>query len=126
MPGYPRARFRHLAAAGFSPVSHRGLCRVPDPLPSRSALRLRTVSRSEGRGILASLEQLQTEVGQLLGRQEFRCSRDEPEGKKIRLIGPPSGGEETLEHWKAVERSLVARYALMASASQHGFCRAGC
>jgi DNA polymerase IV (DinB-like DNA polymerase) len=60
-----------------------------------------TMSRSRtGRGLLASLDQLQAEVRQLL--EPFFDARENPKGKKIRLIGVRV---EKLSRLEAVERS---------------------
>jgi hypothetical protein len=59
------------------------------------------MSRSRtGRGLLTSLDQLQAEVRQLL--EPFFDARENPKGKKIRLIGVRV---EKLSRLEAVERS---------------------
>jgi nucleotidyltransferase/DNA polymerase involved in DNA repair len=60
-----------------------------------------TMSRSRtGRGLLTSLDQLQAEVRQLL--EPFFDARENPKGKKIRLIGVRV---EKLSRLEAAERS---------------------
>jgi DNA polymerase IV (DinB-like DNA polymerase) len=84
--GFILARARDLAAGVFRRFVTEGFAAFRTVTITVRFAGFVTLSRSRtGSGLLTSLEQLQAEVGQLL--EPFFDSRQNPKGKKIRLIG---------------------------------------
>ena len=99
--GFILGRAQDLAAGVFRRLVTEGFAAFRTATVTVRFAGFVTMSRSRtGRGLLTSLEQLQTEVRQLL--EPFFDARENPKGKKIRLIGVRV---EKLSRLEAVERS---------------------